>query len=92
NHRETPQAASPGPTFFCELINSDVVLKQNHAYYHQVQVQLYVAADICKWCDFCVYTPQRISLQRILPNITWEKEHIEELEVFFSKNMLSAEL
>uniref|UniRef100_A0A1X7UBD6 YqaJ viral recombinase domain-containing protein n=1 Tax=Amphimedon queenslandica TaxID=400682 RepID=A0A1X7UBD6_AMPQE len=32
---ETPQAACSDSTIFCELINSDVVLKQNHAYYHQ---------------------------------------------------------
>ena len=39
--------------FFCELVHSEVTLKKDHQYYYRVQVQLYVAADMYEWCDFC---------------------------------------
>ena len=85
---KSPQEACSDSNFFCELIDSKVILKKNHGYYHQVQLQLYVAADFCSWCDFCVYTQKGISIQRILPDFKWRTESVQELDKFFNEYML----
>ena len=52
----TPEQACMDPNFCCGLVESKVCLKNNHSYYHQVQLQLYVGSDLYDWCDFCIYT------------------------------------
>ena len=47
------------PDYCCVMMNGKLHLKQSHVYYHQVQLQLYVASDLCSWCDFVVYTTKR---------------------------------
>ena len=59
----TPEEACNDPNFFCELVDSQVQLKLTHAYYHQVQLQLYVGTDLYHWCDFCIYTCKGLSMQ-----------------------------
>ena len=51
----SPEKACEDDIFYCSMVNSKLNLKRNHASYHQVQLQLYVAADLCDWCDFYVY-------------------------------------
>ena len=34
-------------------------------YFHQVQLRLYVGADLYGWCDFCVYTCKGMSIEQI---------------------------
>ena len=40
--------------FYCTMVNGQIQLRIDHQYYHQVQLQLYVASDLCQWCDFCI--------------------------------------
>ena len=70
----TPLEACQDINFYCEAKNSAVTLKKNHAYYHPVQLQLYVGSDLYKWCDFCVYTTKGMSIERILPDPVWKME------------------
>ena len=55
--------ASLQPDFCCMMMNGKLHLKQSHVYYHQVQLQLYVASDLCSWCDFVVYTTKDIGVE-----------------------------
>lgn len=66
-------------SFFCEMVDSKMQLKTTHIYYHQVQLQIYVGADLYKWCDFCVYTHKGVAIQHILPNIKWQEGCIPQL-------------
>jgi len=82
-----PEEACKDSTFFCELKNSKICLKSSHAYYHQVQLQLYVGSDLYNWCDFCVFTTKGLSITRIFPDHEWLKEKIPELEFYWKKYM-----
>uniref|UniRef100_A0A1X7V240 YqaJ viral recombinase domain-containing protein n=1 Tax=Amphimedon queenslandica TaxID=400682 RepID=A0A1X7V240_AMPQE len=63
--------ACSSPDFCCELVDGKLHLKEGHTYYHQVQLQLYVASDLCKWCDFCIYTKKGVAVQQIYPDKEW---------------------
>ena len=56
-HDMSPEEACKDPNFYYYISDKGVfTLKRSHWYYHQVQLQLYVLADFCEWCDFCVFT------------------------------------
>ena len=63
-------------------------LKRDHAYYHQVQVQLFVCSDQYKWCDFCVYTTKGVMVERIWTDCDWIEKFIPILENFFRMHYL----
>ena len=51
-------------TFFCKpTADGSLQPKRNHDYYHQVQGLL--AITRCPWCDFVVWTPKGMSVERI---------------------------
>lgn len=49
--------------FWVTLSNGTMSLKEDHAYYYQVQTQM----NVCKltYCDFVVWTEKGIAIQRI---------------------------
>lgn len=60
----TPQEACISLSgFFCSLQNQNITLSKKHNYYYQVQGALAVTQR--KWCDFVVWTPKDVSIQRI---------------------------
>lgn len=61
----TPEEACHDiPAFCCEMVDGQVALKRNHAYYTQVQAQLAITG--LTWCDFVVWAgPRRMSCERI---------------------------
>lgn len=85
---KSPQEACNDSSFFCEMVNGKFCLKRTHHYYHQVQLQLYVAIDVASWCDFCVYTPVGIATERIYPCTEWQSKCITQLEEYFDMHML----
>ena len=88
-YSKQPQEACKDPSFFCELVNGTFKLKCDHHYYHQVQCQLYVSSDMFSWCDFCVYTPVDVAVERIYPRKEWQSTCIPELEDYYDRYMLS---
>ena len=75
------KAAQIIPSFSCQIYNGALLLKKNHNYYYQVQGQLAITG--AKWCDFCVYTPHGLSIQRItLDTYLWESV-VCKLDDFF---------
>ena len=53
-----------------------------------MQLQLYVSSDKYSFCDFCVYTPVDVAVERIYQCKEWERKHIPELEEYFDTHML----
>lgn len=85
---QTPQEACEDAKFYCTIENGKLKLKHNHAYYHQVQQQLYVSQDMFSWCDFCIYTTKGCLVTRISLDEKWVKENISKLKAYFEECML----
>lgn len=84
-----PQEACGDSDFYCHLTSEgNLQLKREHLYYHQVQLQLHVCLDLAQWCDFCIYTPKGILVERILPDSLWWDNNIPKLENYFDRHML----
>ena len=67
-------------------LNGEVLLKQNHSYYYQIQTQLLVTGYDA--CDFFVWTKKDHSLTRVQANIELQNEIISKSKAFFSKILL----
>ena len=78
----TPLDACKDPAFFCFEADGKVHLKDDHAYYAQVQGQLGVCG--ASYCDFVVYTNKGLSIERITFNAAFWKDMTEKLGIFFS--------
>ena len=75
------------PNFCCSLSDDgSIILKRTHAYYHQIQLQLYVLSDMYKWCDFCVYTMKGILIEQIYFDSEWIESSILELSDYFENH------
>ena len=82
--------ACQDPSFYCSLSeDGSVVLRTNHRYYHQVQLQMYVCSYL--WCDFCLYTTKDITVQRIVADVNWVKKYIPQLEEYYN-NIVPSEI
>ena len=59
-------------TFFCKpTADSSLQLKRNHNHYNQIQGILMITR--CPWCDFVVWTPKGMSVERIkFDPVFWE--------------------
>ena len=64
---KTPTEACHDSKFCCSIQNKGElgipVLKLNHPYYAQVQGQMAIGRH--RWCDFVVFTPRGLSVERI---------------------------
>ena len=72
----TPREACDDPNFYC-YYDRGLHMKKSHHYYHQVQLQLFVGTDQYDWCDFCVYTPKGLKVERIWLDIEWSEKCIK---------------
>lgn len=72
---------------FCTFSNGKCKLKEDHAYYAQVQGQMGITG--AKWCDFVVYTQKGMPIERI----PFSSEHWQELEMklvsYYYKHFIS---
>lgn len=59
----SPREACATGQFYCTLESSEVTLRRTSNYYCQVQGQMAIGER--PWCDFVVYTPKGISVERI---------------------------
>ena len=85
---QSPYDACTDANFYGELVDGKFQLKRRHIYFHQVQLQLYVSSDQYSFCDFCVYTPVDVAVERIHLSKEWEVEYIPKLEDYFDKHVL----
>ena len=84
----SPEEACLDKNFYCTMLNGIIQLKRDHSYYHQVQLQLYVTADVSHWCDFCVYTKRGIAVERIYTDYLWIQETLPQLDSYFFDHIL----
>ena len=92
---KTPLEAAESRDFCCqlELISSgsrSLKLKRSHPYFCQVQGQMAITER--DWCDFVVYTPKGISIERIPYDAEfWTNELLPKLTMFYD-NCLGPEI
>ena len=86
----SPEKACCDPGFYLtfDVAGGKYHLNRDHQYYHQVQLQLVVSMDICHWCNFCVYTPHGVAIERIWFDPGWYNKYILELESYFDGYIL----
>jgi hypothetical protein len=84
----TPTQACCDPSFYCTLESGSIKLKRNHQYYHQVQLQLFVCSNEYHFCDFCIYTPMGVAVERIILDINWIENSIPKLEDYYDNCIL----
>ena len=73
--------------FFLRYSNGKFSLKTTHKYYYQVQGQLYITGR--PWCDFVVWTPSYISVERIwFDSILWSTKMYPRLREFYMNSLL----
>ena len=84
----SPEEACKDDTFYCTMVNGDLQLSRSHSYYHQVQLQLYVAAHLSHWCDFCIYTTRGVAVERIYPDSRWQETFVPKMDNYFFEHML----
>ena len=76
------EACATDKTFYLTFCNSKVTLKQNHAYYYQVQGIM--ATLRTKWSDFIVLTNKDLHVERIyFDSVFWEGKMLPELTSFY---------
>ena len=81
---KSPEEISKDEKFYLHLVNGCLKLDENH----QVQLQLLVASDKAKWCDFCVFTLKGVCVQRIFPDKIWEERNCPLLDEYFFNHIL----
>ena len=82
------EAAETLPAFFCTDTSNQLFLKRNSDYYFQVQGQLAIVKQ-AKWCDFVVYTPQGISVERLTFDASFWEATVGTLNDFYFTYMMS---
>ena len=88
--RDIPQnECCQDTTFYCFIDeNGKFQLKRDYAYYHQVQVQLFVCSDLYSWCDFCIYTTKGVLVERIFTDYDWSDKCIPVIKKYFDMHIL----
>jgi len=84
----TPEATCHDINRFCSnIVDGHIALKKQHNYYYQVQGQLAITKRPC--CDFCIWIPHGISVERITrDNTFWETKIVPKLKQFYLKYYL----
>ena len=72
-----------------DYLDKDNRLKRSYEYYHQIQGQL--CATNLPWCDFVIWCPSAILVQRIELDEAWRTGSLPALHFIFRKHVLRAE-
>ena len=73
--------------FYCTIQDDVLHLKRNHIYYYQVQGTM--AITNATECDFIVWTPKSMKVEKILFNeALWLDEMLPKLHDFYYKYIL----
>ena len=80
------QGCTASKTYFCSLKDGSVQLKRKHDYFYQVQGTIAITG--LAWCDFVVWTPQGISVERIAADKHFWEGLKDILLLFYHKALL----
>ena len=56
--------------------------------YYKLCIQGQLAITGASWCDYCIYTPLGISIERIVPEKHFWKDSVEKLDQFFDNYVI----
>ena len=56
--------------------------------YDKLCIQGQLAITGASWCDYCIYTPLGISIERIVPEKHFWKDSVEKLDQFFDNYVI----
>ena len=62
---------------------------RRHEYSHQIQGA--IAAVWVQWCDFVIWTPRRVKLERIYIDYGWTMRYVPRLEDFYYRHLVRKE-
>jgi hypothetical protein len=83
----TPIEACSKKNFFCILEGEELKLKHKHNYYYQVQGAMAITRR--PWCDFVVWTPKGVSIERIQQDSSfWTDSMLPKLLAFYEHALL----
>ena len=85
----TPAEIAKSTTFYlgCVQGSDKLQLKRSHPYFAQVQGEMAIVGT--EWCDFVVYTPVGLHVERVTFDCRfWEDELFPSLERFFRNHVL----
>ena len=82
----TPREAANLPDTFFKFQDGKMAVDTTHAYYYQAQGQLSVAE--VQWCDFVVWTPSGMEIQRIYRDTDFWNDILPILSRFYFEHML----
>ena len=70
-------------------IRISFALKQNHKWYHQIQMQLYCCRDFARFLDFAMYhyDSKYIHIERFELQDVWVQKNIPKMDQFFRRHM-----
>ena len=85
---QTPAELAQNTSFYLECVGSDnLQLKRAHPYYAQVQGEMAIVGT--EWCDFVVYTPVGLHVERVVFDYSfWEDKLLPSLQRFFRNHVL----
>lgn len=78
--------ASKNSDFCLELVNGSLRLKRAHAYYYQVQTKMGVCG--VAYCDFVVWTPTELYIERVLKDDAFFQNMLASARKFFTHVVL----
>jgi len=78
--------SEPRKVFCLEKYNDTLRLKRTHPYFYQIQAQMFVCGK--EYCDFVVWTPDNIHIERVQPDQLFWNEARRKAETFFKSAIL----
>lgn len=79
--RNTDSFNNLSANFFCTEVNQKLKLKKNHNYYYQIQGIMGIMN--LDWCDFVVWVPNVMSVERINFDELFFEKMLSKLELFY---------
>lgn len=80
------EACTQVKDFYCKLEGGKPVLKQTHNYFYQIQGIMAITQR--KWCDFVIWTPKGISVERIAADTSFWEKMVPKLDTFWNRAIL----
>ena len=74
------------PAFCLVEQKGAMCLSESHKYFYQIQTQMHVTRS--QWCDFVVWCPKQVFVQRIWYNTTFTKEVVQTAKKFYFEKFL----
>ena len=83
---QTVEEASQDKRFCLHEVNGQLLLKEDHQYYYQVQTQIFITQR--KYCDFVVWTEESLYIQRIFADDSFLNNMLRQMTMFYVKCIL----